>query len=293
MTKIAVYGEVLDQKHYKSIEGFFGQMRSFEMEFVIYDKYKKIVESIVEFKSEVKTFKNKEELQNLNVDFLVSIGGDGTMLNSFRLVFKSDIPVFGINTGRLGFLSNISTDKVKWALNEIMSGRTKTTGRSVLEITYDGQEEEIFAVNEVAIHKQDTSSMLTVHAKLNNSDLNSYWADGILVSTPTGSTAYSLSCGGPIVIPGSENFLITPIAPHNLAVRPLIYSDAGVIEFAVESRSQKFLLAFDSSSMTLPVGNKILVKKAPFSVSLLQFEDYNYLDLLRNKLMWGADKRNW
>ena len=293
MTKVAIYGEILDKKHHEAIQGFFKQMQSFEIDCIIFDKYKEIIKSIVAFKSGIKTFSNKTEFLTHNVDYLISIGGDGTMLNSFRFIFKTEIPVFGINTGRLGFLSNISTDRVNWALKELMAGRYMIRIRSVLEIIYDGQERDVYAVNEAAIHKQDTSSMLTIHAKLNNFELNSYWADGVLISTPTGSTAYSLSCGGPIVMPGSDNFLITPIAPHNLAVRPLVYRDDKILELEVESRSDKFLLAYDSNSITLSANKKITVKKAPFYINLLKFEDYNYLNMLRNKLMWGADKRNW
>ena len=292
MIKVAIYGEILDKKHHQAIQLFFEQMQIFKIECVIFEKYKEIINSFVSFNDDVKTFGNKSELQTFNVDYLISIGGDGTMLNSFRLIFNTKIPVFGINTGRLGFLSNISTDRVNWALNELMAGRFTNRMRSVLEINYNGQEEKIYAVNEVAIHKQDTSSMLTIHAKLNDVELTSYWADGVLISTPTGSTAYSLSCGGPIVMPGSENFLVTPIAPHNLAVRPLVYRDDKILELEVESRSDKFLLAYDSNSITLSSDQKVSIVKAPFYIHLLKFEDYSYLNMLRNKLMWGADKRN-
>jgi NAD+ kinase len=292
MTKVAIYGEVLDKKHHGAIRGFFDQMQNFDIEFTVFGNYKEMINSVISFNPDVETFDNKADLLNQNVDYLISIGGDGTMLNSFRLIFKTEIPVFGINTGRLGFLSNISTDKVSWALNELLAGKFLIKHRTVLEIIYPDQEEELYAVNEVAIHKRDTSSMLTIHAVLNNIKLNSYWADGVLISTPTGSTAYSLSCGGPIVMPGSENFLITPIAPHNLAVRPLVYRDDKILELDVESRSDNFLLAYDSHSITLSVDKKVIIKKAPFCIKLLKFEDYNYLNMLRNKLMWGADKRN-
>ena len=292
MIKVAIYGEILDKKHHQAIQLFFEQMQEFNIECVIFEKYKKIISSIVSFNDGIKTFADKSEFQTFNVDYLISIGGDGTMLNSFRLIFNTKIPVFGINTGRLGFLSNISTDRVNWALNELVAGRYSDRSRSVLEINYNGQDEKLYAVNEVAIHKQDTSSMLTIHAKLNDVELTSYWADGVLISTPTGSTAYSLSCGGPIVMPGSENFLVTPIAPHNLAVRPLVYRDDKILKLEVESRSDKFLLAYDSNSITLSSDQKVSIKKAPFYVHLLKFEDYSYLNMLRNKLMWGADKRN-
>ena len=292
MIKVAIYGEILDKKHHQAIQLFFKQMQAFKIECVIFEKYKEIISHIVSFNDGVKTFSNKAELLSFNVDYMISIGGDGTMLNSFRLLFNTEIPVFGINTGRLGFLSNVSTDRVNWALNELMAGRFSNRVRSVLEINYTGQDKKIYAVNEVAIHKQDTSSMLTIHAKLNNVELTSYWADGVLISTPTGSTAYSLSCGGPIVMPGSENFLVTPIAPHNLAVRPLVYRDDKILELEVESRSDKFLLAYDSNSITLSSDKMVSIKKAPFYIHLLKFEDYSYLNMLRSKLMWGADKRN-
>jgi NAD+ kinase len=292
MIRVAIYGEVLDKKHHEAIQLFFEQMQVFKIECVIFEKYKKIIDSIIPFNDDIKTFSSKSELQTFNVDYLISIGGDGTMLNSFRFIFNTKIPVFGINTGRLGFLSNVSTDKVNWALNELVAGRVSDRSRSVLEINYKGQNEKLYAVNEVAIHKQDTSSMLTIHAKLNNVELTSYWADGVLISTPTGSTAYSLSCGGPIVMPGSENFLVTPIAPHNLAVRPLVYRDDKILELEVESRSDKFLLAYDSHSITLSSDQMVSIKKAAFYIHLLKFEDYSYLNMLRNKLLWGADKRN-
>ncbi len=293
MIKVAIYGEILDKKHHKAIQMFFEQMKIFNIECVIFEKYKEIISTLVSISDGVKTFKNKTDLQTYDVDYLISIGGDGTMLNSFRLLFNTKIPVFGINTGRLGFLSNVSTDRVNWALNELIAGRFTNRSRSVLEINYNGQDETLFAVNEVAIHKQDTSSMLTIHTKLNDVELASYWADGVLISTPTGSTAYSLSCGGPIVMPGSENFLVTPIAPHNLAVRPLVYRDDKILELDVESRSDKFLLAYDSNSIALSSDQKVTIKKAPFYIHLLKFDDYSYLNMLRNKLMWGVDKRNY
>ncbi|RLD25876.1 MAG: NAD kinase [Bacteroidetes bacterium] len=292
MIKVAIYGEILDKKHHQAIQLFFEQMQVFKIECVIFEKYKEIIDPIVSFKGDIKTFSNKSDLETFNVNYMISIGGDGTMLNSFRLLFNTEIPVFGINTGRLGFLSNVSTDRVNWALNELVAGRFSNRIRSVLEINCSGQDEKLYAVNEVAIHKQDTSSMLTIHAKLNDVELTSYWADGVLISTPTGSTAYSLSCGGPIVMPGSENFLVTPIAPHNLAVRPLVYRDDKILKLEVESRSDKFLLAYDSNSITLSSDQMVSIKKAPFYIHLLKFEDYSYLNMLRSKLMWGADKRN-
>jgi len=292
MIKVAIYGEVLHEKHHGSIGFFFEQLEDFDIEYVIFEKFYHLIKPFLNLKDNIKTFNRKTSLKKRKIQHLISIGGDGTMLNSFQFVLKTDISVFGINTGRLGFLSNISTDKVGWALKELRENRFFIKKRSVLQVHYQGLKKEQYAINEMTIHKQDTSSMLTIHARINDYFLNSYWADGVMVSTPTGSTAYSLSCGGPILMPGSKNFIITPIAPHNLAVRPMVYTDDKIIELQVESRSDKFMLTFDSRSVTLPTEKILYIKKAPFYLSLLKFEDYNYLNLLRSKLMWGADKRN-
>lgn len=292
MKNIAIYGEVLNPKHEEGIQLFFDRLQAFDVICFIYKPYKEKITKQLNLGRALRTFSSKDELIKNNIAFLISIGGDGTMLNSFQFVFKSNIPVFGINTGRLGFLSNISAENAKEAIRNLLDGDYTIKKRTVLEINSDKFDKPKYAVNEVAIHKQDTSSMLTIHAQLDGFKLNSYWADGLLVSTPTGSTAYSLSCGGPIVMPGSENLIITPIAPHNLAVRPLVYRDDKRLELRVESRSGKYLMAFDSNALTLSSDTIIGVRRADFFVHLLKFAEYNYLNLLRTKLMWGADKRN-
>lgn len=292
MKKIAIYGEVIDQKHYDFIKGFFKLINELSFEYVVYSKYASLVKEKLAIDIGQAVFSKSEELVQNNTECVISIGGDGSMLNSFRLIFNTDIKVIGINTGRLGFLSNVSTDQVEWVMNELSEDRFIIKERSVLEINILGEERAYFAVNEVTIHKQDTSSMLTIHCQIDQDFVNSYWADGVIVCTPTGSTAYSLSCGGPILMPGSNNFMITPIAPHNLTVRPIVFSDEKSVQLRVESRSGKFLLAMDSTSIALSVEQEVHVKKADFVISLLKFSDYNYFNTLRSKLMWGADKRN-
>lgn len=292
MNRVAIYSETLDKKHYDFIKELFDKMDEYGFQYLIYGKYKSKIDSIVSFKNSLGEFNEASELVDNNIECLISIGGDGTMLNSFQFVLKTTIYVFGFNTGRLGFLSNVSTEQVDWAMSELASDRYVSKERSVLEIKYEGCDEAHYAVNEVTIHKQDTSSMITIHTRVDEEFVNSYWADGLIVSTPTGSTAYSLSCGGPILMPQSNNFMLTPIAPHNLNVRPVVFSDEMSIELGVESRSETYLLAMDSSSIALSTSQSVSVKKADFYLKLLKLSDYNYFNTLRSKLMWGVDKRN-
>jgi NAD+ kinase len=292
MKRIAIYGEAINEKHFDFFRELFQKLKEYSFEYIVFEKYKDKVVEIVDLDPSTVTFRKASELVEHGIECLISIGGDGTMLNSFHYVLGTDIYVFGFNTGRLGFLSNVSTEQVDWALSELAADRFKGMNRAVLEINYEGAEKPHYAVNEVTIHKQDTSSMITIHTKVNEEFVNSYWADGIIVSTPTGSTAYSLSCGGPIVMPHSNNLMLTPIAPHNLNVRPLVFSDEMDIKLRVESRSDTFLLAMDSCSIALSVSQVVSVKKAAFYLKLLKLSDYNYFNTLRTKLNWGADKRN-
>lgn len=292
MDRVAIYGESIEEKHYAFIRELFKKLEVYSFQYIIYSKYKERLSSIIELEESLGVFNNSEDLIKNNIEFLISIGGDGTMLNSFQYVLKSEIYVFGFNTGRLGFLANVSTEKVDWALQELKANRFTSRNRSVLEIEYDGCEKPFYALNEVTIHKQDTSSMITIDTKVDEDFVNSYWADGVIVSTPTGSTAYSLSCGGPILMPRSNNLMITPIAPHNLNVRPLVFRDDMAVELSVKSRSETFLLAMDSISIPLAATQSVRVKKANFYLHLLKFSDYNYFNTLRSKLMWGVDKRN-
>ena len=292
MKRIAIYGEVLEEKHFGFIKAFFELLEKHSFTYWIYDGFKEKLSDIVKFNGNASVFHTSEELIENKVECLISVGGDGTMLNSFQFILKSDIYVFGFNTGRLGFLSNVSTEQLEWAMDELLADNYSSRNRSVLEINYTGSDAPLYAVNEMTIHKKDTSSMLTIHCKIDDDFVNSYWADGVIVTTPTGSTAYSLSCGGPILMPGSNNFMITPISPHNLTVRPIVFSDEKAVNLKVESRSDNFLLAMDSSFITLSTSQEVVVKKASFSIRLLKFVDYNYFNTLRSKLMWGADKRN-
>ena len=228
------------------------------------------------------------------LDFFLSIGGDGTLLDSVCVVGKKEIPILGLNTGRLGFLANVATDKIGEAIEELARGNYQIESRILLSLTsskklFHGVN---FALNEFTIHKKDTSSMITVHTFIDGKYLNSYWADGLIVATPTGSTGYSLSCGGPLITPGAKNFVITPVSPHNLNVRPIIVSDEAEISFEIEGRTDKFMISLDSRSTSVASEVKLSVKKEAFSAKLVKLPSYHFFDTLRQKLNWGLDLRN-
>ncbi|WP_411895702.1 NAD kinase [Winogradskyella sp. A2] len=240
----------------------------------------------------VNQFKKLDNSFNL----LVSIGGDGTILRAITYVRDLGIPIVGINTGRLGFLATIQTEEISNALNEIFKGAFKISERSLLCVTTNPKNKTIedtnFALNEIAISRKNTTSMITVETHLNDEYLTSYWADGLILSTPTGSTGYSLSCGGPVITPDANNFVLTPIAPHNLSARPLIIPDNTSVKFKVDGREDQFLMSLDSRIITLPNSAKVTIKKADFVIKMVELIDESFLDTLRKKLLWGEDRRN-
>lgn len=264
------------------------------------DIHLKINEAFVDFLLECKielpqsysTFRDNSEIKE--VQFMLSLGGDGTLLESATFVGKKNIPLVGINTGRLGFLATTPREELEAAVNELIAGSYSISSRTLIKLV---TEEKLFgglnfAMNEFALTKRDSSSMITVHTYIDGEFLNSYWADGLLVSTPTGSTGYSLSCGGPLVHPKAENFIITPISPHNLNVRPMIVPDSSHISFEIEGRNQNFLVSLDSRSEIVSSDIKLSVKKEDFQIQLVELKNYNYYKTLRSKLNWGLDARN-
>jgi NAD+ kinase len=235
---------------------------------------------------------NKDELQN--IDITLTLGGDGTMLKAANLVSKYGIPVIGINLGRLGFLSSIEKTKINEAINKLKNGLYKIEERSMIELKcnyplFDGNQ---YALNDFTLHKRDTSSMITIHSFINGVYLNTYWADGIIVATPTGSTGYSLACGGPIIFPESNSFVVTPIAPHNLNVRPIIINDDVEISFEIEGRADNFLCTLDSRYETITDEYKINISKSKHCTKLILLEGSSFGKTIREKLLWGLDKRN-
>ena len=240
-----------------------------------------------------KTFSSHEHLKE-GVDLMISVGGDGTFLKSVDYVRDSEIPVLGINTGRLGFLANVAKDQIQEALSLIKAKKYIFQKRSLLSVhVNDGTgAQDFFAMNELALHKKGTSSMITVKVSLDGNFLNSYWSDGLIVSTPTGSTAYNLSCGGPIVTPGCQVHIVPPIAPHNLNVRPMVIPDHMPITLNVEGRGRSYLMSIDGKSRSIKQGQEIVINKAAFMINVIKFENNNFLDTIRNKMLWGIDKRN-
>lgn len=240
----------------------------------------------------IETIHSNAQFQDMK--FVISVGGDGTLLDTLCQVGRNETPIIGINTGRLGFLATIARNDIESAINRLCDGDFTIEKRALLSVESDitmfnGLN---YGLNEFTIHKRDTSSMITVHTYINGQYLNSYWADGLIVATPTGSTGYSLSCGGPLISPDARNFVITPVSPHNLNVRPIIVSDKSEMTFKIEGRSEKFLISLDSRSTPIDASVQLKVRKAGFSAKLVKFEDYSFFDTLRQKLNWGFDMRN-
>lgn len=227
-------------------------------------------------------------------DFVLSLGGDGTFLETLTLVGPTEIPILGINTGRLGFLAPISKQMIREALTKLLEGKYALDERSLVSLEASGNPfgKDHYAINEFAMIRKDTSSMIVIKCYINDQYLATYWADGLMVATPTGSTGYSLSCGGPIIMPQSGNFILTPVSPHNLNVRPLVLSDENEIRFEVDSRSTNFLISLDSRSTTVSDDISLKISKAKFKAKLLSIDGVSFIDTLRNKLNWGLDRRN-
>jgi NAD+ kinase len=235
-------------------------------------------------------------LEDINTapDILISVGGDGTILDTITAIGDSEIPIVGFNTGRLGFLANNAKEEAKQIVEMLLRGDYELEQRSLLSLKTDDKlfGNNNFALNELTVHKKDSSSMMTIHTYINDEYLNSYWADGLIIATPTGSTAYSLSCGGPILIPQSKNFVINPIAPHNLSARPIIVPDDVEIKLRIEGREDEFLATLDSRTRTISNDTDLKIVKSKFYINLVKFEGQNFYNTIRNKLLWGIDKRN-
>ncbi|MBP1639189.1 MAG: ATP-NAD/AcoX kinase [Bacteroidetes bacterium] len=231
--------------------------------------------------------------EDFSADIALSLGGDGTFLNTAKHIGAKGIPILGINTGRLGFLSDVANNEIETALESIVNHQYQVEERSVLQLIADNPDwnECPFALNEIALLKQDTSSMITIHVKVKGELLNSYRADGLLLATPTGSTAYSMSVGGPIVVPQSNNFILSPVASHTLSIRPLIIPDTWELDISVSSRTKSFLAALDGRSDVFPQSTTLKIRKADHTIKVVKRANHTFFDTLKTKLMWGADKR--
>jgi len=291
--KIAVYGQnYIKDNTQEAVEKLLDFLLEKKVDVFFESDFIKTQNSTIQENTASNVFK---KLDN-SFDLLISVGGDGTILRAITLVRDLGIPIVGINTGRLGFLATIQTDEIDSAMNEILKGDYKISERSLLSVSTEPKNDDIsethFALNEIAISRKNTTSMITVETHLNDEYLTSYWADGLILSTPTGSTGYSLSCGGPVITPEAKNFALTPIAPHNLSARPLIIPDNTKVTLRVNGREDQFLMSLDSRIITLPNTTTVTVKKAKFVIKMVELLDKAFLATLRKKLLWGEDRRN-
>ena len=294
MKRVLLFGQNLKDSHLKFLKALLQKLSKEDIDIYFYSPFLQYLKKELDFDRKFSHLSNTEELISNKIDFVISIGGDGTMLNSAVLVHDSDIPIIGINLGRLGFLAIVEKNHIDEAIDNIITGNYVLQERSLLQLQskprlFGGAN---FALNDFTMHKSASSSVIVVHTYLNGKFLNTYWADGLIVSTPTGSTGYSLSCGGPIVFPGSGNFIITPVAPHNLTMRPIVVPDNSELTFEVETRTDSFLVTLDSRFETITQKHKLTIKKAGFKINLIVFEGYEFSKSIRNKLNWGNDKRN-
>lgn len=293
MKCIAVYARPVKDNHPDYVKTLSTKLNKAGVELMIHETYYQFLKENYQFNLELKTCKEYNCI-NGKVDAIISLGGDGTILETLDLVRDSGIPVLGVNTGRLGFLASVYKEDFSAAIDKLLGGQFKLDKRNILELV---KPESVFnrlpfAVNELTLIKKDSSAMISIDTFVNDEYLNTYWADGLIVSTPTGSTAYSLSCGGPILVPDSHTWVITPIAPHNLNVRPVVLSDHHTIKLQVKGRNHKCLLSLDSRSAILEIETEIIIRKAPFTFNLINIDGQTFFNTLRNKLMWGLDKRN-
>lgn len=292
--KVALFGKNLADSSAQDLNKLLACFKQEEDLIFLHQNFKAIEKSLDQLtKNRADYFSSYEDLKT-DFDFLISIGGDGTFLDSTLLVRDLNIPILGINTGRLGFLSNTSTAEIEEAIECLSSGNFKIDQRSLLRLDSESNlfKNQNHALNEVSILKRDTSSMISIEVMIDGEILNTYWADGLIIATATGSTAYSLSCGGPILMPGGGNFVITPIAPHNLNVRPMVIDDDVVLKIKVDGRANKSLVALDSRSEELLNLEEISIQKADYQIGLVQIEKHNFINSLKAKLNWGLDRRN-
>jgi NAD+ kinase len=291
---IALFGKSFAESFDTSIQQMVAKLESEKCNLFVYEPFAHFLKRKVKFSASISTFNEYSDIKG-KIDILLSIGGDGTLLNTITLIRDSGIPVIGINTGRLGFLSSISEEEILEAVDAILSKKYVLEERSLLKLETSNFlfGDLNFAMNEFTVMKKNTSSMITINTYVNGEFLNSYWADGLIVATPTGSTAYSLSCGGPIITPESENFIITPIASHNLTVRPIVIPDRYKIKLKIsDGRNKNTLVSLDSRTQTIENSIELTISKAPFKINLVKLENEKFFSTIRNKLMWGLDKRN-
>lgn len=291
--KVAIYSRVIDAEQHPDVQQLFDELARNNIRIMIYYPFLETIKSSFQNIENLQVFHKSDDLDE-SIDFVISLGGDGTLLDTVILVKNKNIPVLGINFGRLGFLAGIGRKELHTAVRALVNRTYVIDKRSLIHL--DGNKELFdgvpYGLNEFAIHKTDTSPMIKIHTYLNGEFLNTYWADGVIVATPTGSTGYSLSCNGPVVFPESSSFVITPVAPHNLNVRPIVVPDNYIISFEVEGRADNFICALDSRKEIVDKKILLAVRREVFYISLVRLAENNFLQTLRSKLSWGLDTRN-
>ncbi len=293
--KIAVFGQYYQNDTHSIVEKVVAFLEQNNIEICFYKIfYDKLIENEVSL-SEYSTFDSHECLKD-NFDYLISIGGDGTILRAATFVRDYNIPIIGINAGRLGFLATIQEENIEKLLNRVIANDFSISKRTLVSLHTHPENIDLedinFALNEITVSRKDTTSMITIETYINNEYLNSYWADGLIISTPTGSTGYSLSCGGPVIMPTSNCFVITPIAPHNLTARPLIIPDDSELTLKIKGREEQYLVSLDSRITSVSNETTLTVKKSDFFILIIEFPEEGFLRTIRKKLLWGEDKRN-
>lgn len=291
--KIAIYSRGIENNQNHDMDLLLEELNEHKVEPVFFQDFFNQFYSAVKIKGKYTTFNSASDLDD-DIDCMISLGGDGTLLDTVTLVQDKGIPVLGVNYGRLGFLANIGKEEIRLAIRALVEGTYVTENRTLIHLDanipiFNGMP---YALNEFTLQKKDSSSMIKIHTYLNGEFLNTYWADGLIVATPTGSTGYSLSCNGPIVFPESGSLVITPVAPHNLNIRPIVIPDNNIISFEVEGRTDSFICTLDSRRVVVPKEAQLAVKKETFGINLIRLNENNFLQTLRNKLSWGLDKRN-
>ncbi|RQO31098.1 NAD kinase [Taibaiella sp. KBW10] len=291
--RIALYNRVFEPTDIPFFQQLIALLQAQRFEIVLYKDFYERLQSSMELHFTPALFTSHKDL-NQDVDLMLSLGGDGTMLDTVCFVHDSDIPTLGVNLGRLGFLADVNQHEIAFAIKALALGSYSIEKRSLIHL--DSSESLFgdypFALNEFTLHRKDSSSMIKIHTFLNGDFLNTYWADGLIVATPTGSTGYSLSCSGPLVFPTAGNFILTPVAPHNLNIRPIIVPDDTIISFEVEGRTDQFLCTLDSRVATITSKVQLAIKKERFGLNLIRLDEHNFLNTIRKKLYWGIDTRN-
>lgn len=293
--KVAIFGKYYQNSTEPIIKDIFVFFNSNNVEMVIDSYFLNVLYEKQLIEKEYKTFSSHTELDS-SFDLLISIGGDGTILRAAALVRDSGVPILGINAGRLGFLATVQKENIAAFMQFIIDKKYTLSKRTLLSLTATPANDEIqeinFALNEISVSRKDTTSMITIETYLNNEFLNSYWADGLIIATPTGSTGYSMSCGGPILTPNVSSFVVTPIAPHNLNARPLVIPDETEIRLKVSGREEHYLVSLDSRITSVKNDTVLTIKKTPFQINMVEIPDETFFKTLRNKLFWGEDRRN-